>query len=83
MFVEDKPVITNTPSKHPVVSMKQQKERLGGEANIYFTRNIFLTVTSLVYFSPFHGFEVKSKKILSRQFSPELSEGSFPNVSAK
>jgi len=26
MFVEDKPVITNTPSKHPVVKIKQQKE---------------------------------------------------------
>jgi len=27
MFVEDKPLITNPPSDHPVVKMKQQKER--------------------------------------------------------
>ena len=31
MFVEDKPVITNPPSDHPVVKMKQQKERWGEE----------------------------------------------------
>jgi len=36
MFVEDKPVITNTPSKRPVVSIKQRKEGWGGEANILF-----------------------------------------------
>jgi len=27
MFVEDKSVITNTPSKHPVVRIEQQKKR--------------------------------------------------------
>jgi len=37
MFVEYKPVITNTPSKNPVVKIKQQKERSGGEElNILF-----------------------------------------------
>jgi len=38
MFVEDKPVITNTPSKHPVIKNETTEGtlKLGEEVNILF-----------------------------------------------
>ena len=83
MFVEDKPVITNPPSKHPVVNIKQQKEGLGGEANILFHTQYFSYVNLVGVFFSFSWFRSKELKMLSRQFPPELSEDSLPNASAK
>jgi len=85
MFVEGKPVITNTPSKHPEVSVKQQKERLGGKANILFHTQYFSYGNLVGVFSSFSGeffsfswFRSKELKIVVTQvFPPSIQPSSL------
>ena len=84
MFVEDKPVITNAPSKQPVVSVKQQKERLGGEANILFHTQYFSYGNLVGVFFSFSGVffsfswfrSIELKNVVTPVFPPSIQPSS-------